>query len=145
MALLLLCPYLEGIGFIVRTDHNSLKWVLNLTEITDKLERWHLRISEFDFDVIHRAGIKHQAADTRSRLRTNWEDNTPLEGDLLRSAIKAIQKLVKSHICVGHTNKDYTVPFDGNGTRGVLETANWKRNFSRTSTGHFLQDHNTCK
>ena len=81
-SILLLRPYLEGQRFTVRTDHDSLRWVLNLADAKGRLARWRLRLSEFDFDVEHRAGIKHQAADALSRMTTTGLDTTPLGDDI---------------------------------------------------------------
>ena len=81
-SILLLRPYLEGQRFTVRTDHDSLKWVLNLADAKGRLARWRLRLSEFDFDVEHRAGVKHQAADALSRMETTGLDTRPLGDEI---------------------------------------------------------------
>lgn len=44
-----------------------------------KLVRWRLRFSEFEFDIVHRTGIKHQYADTLPNLMTRDEDKTALD------------------------------------------------------------------
>lgn len=46
------------------------------------IEWWRLRLSNFDFDVLHRAGVKHRAADNLSWLPTDDTDNTLLEDEL---------------------------------------------------------------
>ena len=81
-AILLLRPYLEGQRFTVRTDHDSLRWVLNLADAKGRLARWRLRLSEYDFVVEHRAGIKHQAADALSRLETTGLDTSTLRDEI---------------------------------------------------------------
>lgn len=43
-----------------------------------------VRLLEFVSDVVHRAGIKHQAVDALFRLRTGGSDNRPL-GDQIPS------------------------------------------------------------
>ena len=55
-AVLLLRPYLEGVHFVVRTDHAALRWVLNLSTSGGRLERWRLRLLEFEFEVQYRPG-----------------------------------------------------------------------------------------
>jgi len=47
-AISLLRPYLEGKHFIVRTDHDSLTWILSITPSEGRLARWRLRLAEFD-------------------------------------------------------------------------------------------------
>jgi hypothetical protein len=69
-AILQLRPYLEGKRFVDRTDHHSLRWVLNLSDAPQgRLARWRLRLLEFDFEVQYTPGRAHHGADTMSRLR----------------------------------------------------------------------------
>lgn len=46
-----------------------------------KLVRWRLCLSKLDFDAVHRAGIKNQAADTLPRLAINGKDGGRLDED----------------------------------------------------------------
>lgn len=78
-AILMLRPYLEGTKFTVRTDHDSLRWLLNISDVSGRLARWRLRLAEFDYTVVHRPGVKHQAPDALSRLPTAGADTSPLE------------------------------------------------------------------
>jgi hypothetical protein len=68
-AILQLRPYLEGQRFLVRTDHHSLRWVLNLSDAQGRLARWRLRLLEFDYEVQYSPGKHHHGADTMSRLK----------------------------------------------------------------------------
>jgi transposase InsO family protein len=61
-------PYVEGKRFTVRTDHNALRWVMNLSDAQGRLARWRLRLAEFDFQVEYSPGASHHAADAMSRL-----------------------------------------------------------------------------
>jgi hypothetical protein len=54
---------------VIRTDHHSLRWVLNLSDAQGRLARWRLRLLEFDFEVQYSPGKQHHAADTLSRLK----------------------------------------------------------------------------
>jgi RNase H-like domain found in reverse transcriptase len=69
-AILHLRPYLEGQTFIIRTDHHSLRWVLNLSDAQGRLARWRLRLLEFDYEVQYHPGALHHGADMMSRLRS---------------------------------------------------------------------------
>ena len=60
-------PYLWGKRFEIVTDHNALKWLMNLRHPTPKLQRWALDLSEFDFTITHRAGTQNSNADALSR------------------------------------------------------------------------------
>ena len=60
--------YLIGKTFLVRTDHASLKWLLNF-EISDgQMARWIERMSKFHFEIQHRPGKAHNNADALSRV-----------------------------------------------------------------------------
>ena len=60
--------YLYGRRFTVRTDHASLKWLLNFKEPEGQIARFLEVLSMyFPFDVVHRPGAKHGNADGLSR------------------------------------------------------------------------------
>jgi hypothetical protein len=67
-AILQILPYLEGQKILLRTDHHSLRWVLNLADAHGRLARWRLHLLEFDFYVAYSPGKDHHAANTLSRL-----------------------------------------------------------------------------
>jgi RNase H-like domain found in reverse transcriptase len=79
-------PYLEGNHFVIRTDHNSLRWVLNLADAQGRLSRWRLRLLEFDFEVQYAPGKENHVADTLSRLRPSdsflSEPPTPVDTEI---------------------------------------------------------------
>ena len=77
-------PYLYGRRFRVRTDHNALRWLQSFREPEGQVARWLELLSEFDFRVAHRAGVKHANADGLSRTpcRQCGQTSRPLgEGD----------------------------------------------------------------
>lgn len=82
-----LLPYLEACRFTVHADHDALSWILELTDWTLKLGRWRPGHSEFEFDVVYRAGTRGQGADALSLLKTTGEDETAIEDDILYSAL----------------------------------------------------------
>ena len=92
-SVLLLRPYLVGTRFTVRTDHSPLKWLLNLKDSTGRLARWRLRLSPFDYDVVHKAGLKHQAPDALSRLTTTGMDDSPIDDEIPDWAPESIDAL----------------------------------------------------
>jgi hypothetical protein len=57
---------LMGKKFTLFTDHRNLTFVLNSE--TKKLLRWRLALQEFDFEIVHIAGLANWEADTLSRL-----------------------------------------------------------------------------
>ena len=59
-------PYLVGRKFILQTDNSSITWLLKQTK-PGRLQRWILRIQEFDYDIVHRPGKSNGNADGPSR------------------------------------------------------------------------------
>ena len=59
--------YLEGRQFIVRTDHQAIKWLFSLKDPKDRIARWLEILSGYTFSIEHRAGKKHGNADAMSR------------------------------------------------------------------------------
>jgi len=81
-AITLLRPYLERTRFTIRTDHNSLTWILSITPSEGRLARWRLRLAEFDFDVQYRPGVKNLVPDALSRIETTGTDDRPLDEEI---------------------------------------------------------------
>jgi hypothetical protein len=72
-------PYIIGTRFLVETDHESLKWLMD-AKSPARLVRWALRLSEFDFEIRYKKGKENQVADGLSRLP---EPNTEAESENL--------------------------------------------------------------
>ena len=60
--------FLLGRHFILRTDHNSLTWLLSFKNIEGQLARWIEELSQYNITIQHRSGIKHSNADGLSRI-----------------------------------------------------------------------------
>ncbi|BHF67902.1 hypothetical protein SprV_0301093100 [Sparganum proliferum] len=52
--------------FIVRTDHQALKWLRKFKDAEGQVARWQELLEEFDFEVQYRPGKRHNNADTLS-------------------------------------------------------------------------------
>ena len=59
--------FLYGKNFLVRTDHSSLRWLLNFKNPEGQLARWLEVLSSFDMKIEHRPGRLHGNADGLSR------------------------------------------------------------------------------
>ena len=66
--------YLEGSHFVVRTDHNALRWMMTLNDPIGRLMRWRLRFIDFDYEVVYGPGRVHQVPDSLSRLERGEDD-----------------------------------------------------------------------
>ena len=64
--------YLLGKKFVVRTDHQAIKWLFSLKNPRNRIARWLESFAEYDFEVEHRAGVKHLNADGMSRCPNPW-------------------------------------------------------------------------
>jgi transposase InsO family protein len=59
--------YLLGNKFIIRTDHNALKWLMNVKDHNAQLMRWALMLMEYKFEIQHVKGKTNVVADALSR------------------------------------------------------------------------------
>ena len=73
--------YLLGAAFHVVTDHNPLRWLMEMKDPSGRLARWSLKLQEFTFTVQHRRGLVHSNADALSRapiVRTESDSHGPV-------------------------------------------------------------------
>ena len=63
--------YLMANKFIVRTDHNALKWLMSVKDHNGRLMRWALTLMEYDFEIHHVKGKTNFVADALSRAPVN--------------------------------------------------------------------------
>ena len=59
--------YLLGRKFLVRSDHQALKYMLSFKSPKGRIARWLEVVSEYDFTIEHRKGVKHGHSDGMSR------------------------------------------------------------------------------
>jgi hypothetical protein len=61
-------PYLLGKPFIVRTDHKSLKYLLEQQITTPAQTRWLPKLLGYDYKIEYKRGPENQGADSLSRV-----------------------------------------------------------------------------
>ncbi|XP_063374947.1 uncharacterized protein LOC134662604 [Cydia amplana] len=59
--------YIEGTKFLTITDHQPLKWLMNLKSPTGRLARWALQLQPYDFETKYTPGRTNVVADSLSR------------------------------------------------------------------------------
>lgn len=72
-------PYLFGRRFIIETDHKPLTWLFSIKEPNSKLVRWRLKLSEFDYQIKYKKGVKNGNADALSRIELDAGNINTLE------------------------------------------------------------------
>lgn len=93
-------PYVWGRHFKVITDHRPLKWLMRLKDPGSRLTRWTIKLTEYDFEVIHRSGRSNSNADALSRIQTikidaSLEDILHNQGE--EEDLKIIRKTLSSY------------------------------------------------
>lgn len=79
-------PYLFGRKFKIQTDHRPLIWLNSLKEPNMKLQRWKIRLNEFDFEIEYIKGKSNQVADFLSRIEINALEKNTYVDDLRSDA-----------------------------------------------------------
>ena len=85
--------YLKHQRFILRTDHEALRWIKTMEEPAGMILRWLETISSFDFSIQFRKGQAHGNADALSRCEHSRVPTTQEEAEAEEEAIMAIQNL----------------------------------------------------
>jgi len=80
----------ESDRFLVRTDHDCLRWILNFEGSGNpRLARWRLRLSELEFGVAYKPGMTHYLVDSISRLESGASDETAFDDAVPVFAMRA--------------------------------------------------------
>ena len=72
--------HLLGRKFTLRTDHGSLRWLFHFKEPQGQMARWLEVLSQYNFQIVHRAGKRHQNADALSRVPSEEDNCTGYQG-----------------------------------------------------------------
>ena len=76
--------YLLGRRFKIRTEHAALQWLKKTPKPIGQQSRWLEQLEAFDFSIEHRAGKKHQNADSMSRIPCQQCRRTDDEVDVVQ-------------------------------------------------------------
>ena len=64
--------YLYGSHFTIITDHSALQWLGKSKERNNRLYRWSLKLSNYDYTIIHKPGKLNLVPDALSRAPVNF-------------------------------------------------------------------------
>jgi hypothetical protein len=80
--------YHVGAWFVVKSDHNSLKYLLEQKDLNERQQKWVSRIQAYDFDIEFVKGKNNVVADALSRrpsifamtgVSVDWKDHLVME------------------------------------------------------------------
>lgn len=94
-------PYLFGRKFKVQTDHRPLVWLNSLKEPNSKLQRWKIKLNEYDFEIEYIKGKENYVADFLSRLEANCVIENDVRSDI--ATIHSGKENLNDHIFITET------------------------------------------
>jgi hypothetical protein len=77
-----------GGRFVVRTDHNNLKYFLEKKDLSERQQKWVSKLQAYDFDIEYVKGKKNVVVDALSRrpsvfslaeVSTDWKSTLLVE------------------------------------------------------------------
>jgi hypothetical protein len=80
--------YMVGAWFVVKSDHNSLKYLLEQKDLNERQKKWVSRIQTYEFDIEFVKGKNNAVADALSRrpsifsitgVSVDWKDHLVME------------------------------------------------------------------
>jgi hypothetical protein len=80
--------YLVGARFVVKSDHNNLKYLLEQKDLNERQQKWVSRIQAYDFEIEFVKGKDNMVADALSRrpsifamigISVDWKDHLVME------------------------------------------------------------------
>ena len=60
--------YLVGNKFVVKTDHNSLRYFLTQKDLNERQQKWAIKVQAFEFDIEYVKGKNNVVAYALSRI-----------------------------------------------------------------------------
>ena len=137
-------PYIEGLKFAIRTDHDALHWLMTLTDSSGRLMRWRLRLSKFDFTITYRPGRVHQVPDALSRLISPdgnsdkpVDDEVPTYGDHEHALATTRQRTPRKH-----HGRLRIFPHDERKGAGVRRNERRTKKMTKTAKNGYYTDSN---
>ncbi|KAL5698643.1 hypothetical protein ACHQM5_029654 [Ranunculus cassubicifolius] len=141
--------YLFGRHFVIRTDHQSLKYLLDQRITTLLQQKWLTKLLGYDYEIIYKKGNQNIPADALSRafecnaisvLQPEWLNELAQSWEHDKFAQDTIAKLIISPSCMPDYSWTHNVlRFKGKlfvGSSGTLRRQIWEQLHASASGGH---------
>jgi hypothetical protein len=103
---------LSGKQFIVRTDHGSLRWLLNFKNAERQMARRLKVLSSYDMTNVQRPGRQHRNANALSRIPCrqcgfdpNWENTENLAQHVRNIQERETQEVDEKEVSISEKQK----------------------------------------
>ena len=111
-------PYLYGVKFLVQTDHRPLVWLSSLKEPNSKLQRWKIKLNEFDFDIEYLKGSENKVADFLSRIDVDKNQINTVEIEENENDVEVNSDMATIHSSAEDVGNHFPI-IDNSGVRWV--------------------------
>ncbi|GFT02658.1 retrovirus-related Pol polyprotein from transposon 17.6 [Trichonephila clavipes] len=126
--------YFGSLPVKVITDHAALTKLTNGENLSSRMTRWTLRLSEFNNEQEHQLGVQNVVADVLSRNPVSNMDGSQISGAALRAlALNSREKLIREQREdpeLGYIYRYLENPDDGSFNTTVCE--GWSQDFKLT-------------
>ncbi|MGH7240309.1 MAG: RNase H-like domain-containing protein, partial [Candidatus Saccharimonadales bacterium] len=103
--------YLLGVHFKVRTDHESLKYLMTQKDLSRRQARWQELLADYDFEIAYTPGKTNSVADSLSRypFHQTPELQVPIQVSSLSSSTVHLDSNYVDHIKEGYLKDPFFI------------------------------------
>jgi len=98
--------YLHGIRFTIVTDHSSLQWFYQIKNPSGRLFRWSIRLSTYNYKIVHRKGALHQHVDALSRAPVEPPTDKSFKAEAIQLPFSR-DEIIKSQASLSPQSKQF--------------------------------------